>query len=92
MLDGHANTVGYYLFFWSSLHTKKLNVSLDSDVVHLNLAGTHLMIVNTAEAVSELFEHRSAIYSDRVRCNRQWMKLISNLDTLQPRLPMLVEL
>ena len=39
----------------------------DSDVIHLDLLGTHLLVVNTREAAFELFEKRSAIYSDRVR-------------------------
>jgi hypothetical protein len=38
----------------------------DSSVIHLNLTGTHLMIVNSADAAYELLEKRSAIYSDRV--------------------------
>jgi hypothetical protein len=39
----------------------------DSSLIHLNLSGTHLLIVNSAEAAYELFDKRSAIYSDRVR-------------------------
>jgi hypothetical protein len=37
-----------------------------SDVIHLNLLGTHLLVVNTPDAAVELFDKRSAIYSDRV--------------------------
>lgn len=66
-------------------------IGLESDVVHLNLAGTHLMIVNTQEAALELFERRSAIYSDRV-CPHLYASLVPNLIAFQPRLPMLVEL
>lgn len=40
---------------------------IDSDLIHLNLAGTHLVVVHSAEAAFELFEKRSGIYSDRPR-------------------------
>lgn len=43
------------------------NFVVDSDVLHLTVAGTHLVVVNSQEAAIELFEKRSAIYSDRVR-------------------------
>jgi hypothetical protein len=36
-----------------------------SDVIHLNMAGKHLVIVNTRVAAKELFDKRSAIYSSR---------------------------
>ncbi|KAA1467135.1 cytochrome P450 [Dentipellis sp. KUC8613] len=38
-----------------------------SDLVHMDLFGTHMIIVNSAKAAHELFEKRSAIYSDRHR-------------------------
>ncbi|KAJ7664304.1 cytochrome P450 [Mycena rosella] len=38
-----------------------------SDVVHLNVFGTDILVVNSAEAASALFGHKSAIYSDRPR-------------------------
>lgn len=41
-------------------------LGVDSDVIHLNLAGTHLLVVNSYEAAFELFERRSAIYNDKV--------------------------
>ncbi|KAK0497945.1 cytochrome P450 [Armillaria luteobubalina] len=37
----------------------------DSDIIHLNLMGTCLIVVNTREAARELFDRRSAIYSDK---------------------------
>ncbi|KZT68589.1 cytochrome P450 [Daedalea quercina L-15889] len=37
----------------------------DSDVIYLNLAGTPVVILNSADAAYELFERRSALYSDR---------------------------
>ena len=36
-----------------------------SDIIYLNLAGTPVIVVNTAEAAHELFEKRSSFYSDR---------------------------
>ncbi|KAN0135349.1 Cytochrome P450 [Lactarius tabidus] len=37
----------------------------DSDIVHATALGTHIIVLNSAKAVHELFEKRSAIYSDR---------------------------
>jgi hypothetical protein len=39
----------------------------DSDIVHATALGTHIIVLNSAKAVHELFEKRSAIYSDRCR-------------------------
>ncbi|KAH9067504.1 cytochrome P450 [Lactarius vividus] len=36
-----------------------------SDVVHVDVLGTHMVIVNSAKAANELFDKRSSIYSDR---------------------------
>ncbi|KAJ7792939.1 cytochrome P450 [Mycena olivaceomarginata] len=38
-----------------------------SDVVHMNVLGTDILVVNSAQAASALFGHKSAIYSDRPR-------------------------
>ncbi|KAK0462940.1 cytochrome P450 [Desarmillaria tabescens] len=38
----------------------------NSDIIHLDLMGTNLIVVNTREAARELFDKRSAIYSDRI--------------------------
>ncbi|TFK38145.1 cytochrome P450 [Crucibulum laeve] len=40
---------------------------LDSDIIHLNLAGTPMIVLNSRKATHELLERRSAIYSDRPR-------------------------
>ncbi|KAG7447374.1 cytochrome P450 [Guyanagaster necrorhizus] len=37
----------------------------NSDIIHLNLMGTSLIVINSREAARELFDKRSAIYSDR---------------------------
>ena len=39
----------------------------DSDVLHLNLLGTDHIMLNSSEAISDLLDKRSAIYSGRVR-------------------------
>ena len=44
--------------------------SVDSDVVYLNLLGADHIILNSNEAISDLLDKRSALYSDRVRASR----------------------
>ena len=39
----------------------------DSDVLYLNLLGADHVILNSSEAISDLLDKRSSIYSDRVR-------------------------
>ncbi|KAF8467541.1 cytochrome P450 [Russula ochroleuca] len=39
----------------------------NSDIVHVNSLGTHVIVLNSAKAVHELFEKRSSIYSDRLK-------------------------
>ena len=41
--------------------------TVDSDIVHVSALGTHVVVLNSAKAVHELFEKRSSIYSDRCR-------------------------
>ncbi len=38
---------------------------VDSDIVYMNLAGTHVVILNSAEHISEILDKRSAISSNR---------------------------
>ena len=44
-----------------------ISTFVDSDVLHLKLLGAHNVILNSSEAISDLLDKRSAIYSDRVR-------------------------
>jgi hypothetical protein len=37
----------------------------DSDIIHLNVAGTSVIVLSSLEAAVNLLEKRSAIYSDR---------------------------
>ena len=41
--------------------------SVGSDIVHTTVLGTHIIALNSAKAMHELFEKRSSIYSDRCR-------------------------
>lgn len=40
----------------------------ESDIIYLNLAGTLVIVVNSAQAAHDLFEKRSSLYSDRYVC------------------------
>ncbi|KAI9449573.1 cytochrome P450 [Lactarius psammicola] len=44
---------------------EKWSDQFGSDVVHVDVLGTHMVIVNSAKAANELFDKRSSIYSDR---------------------------
>ncbi|TFY82421.1 hypothetical protein EWM64_g1591 [Hericium alpestre] len=37
----------------------------NSDILHADVFGTHIVVVNSAKAANELFDKRSTIYSDR---------------------------
>lgn len=39
---------------------------IDTDIIHVNVAGTSIIVLDTAEAVTELFERRSSQYSNRL--------------------------
>jgi hypothetical protein len=38
---------------------------LGSDIVHVELFGTHIVVLNSEKAATDLLEKRSSIYSDR---------------------------
>ncbi|KAH9478040.1 Cytochrome P450 monooxygenase 98 [Psilocybe cubensis] len=40
--------------------------TFDSDVLHLSVAGSHFIILNSFKAANDLFEKRSSIYSSRI--------------------------
>ncbi|KDN38298.1 hypothetical protein RSAG8_09597, partial [Rhizoctonia solani AG-8 WAC10335] len=44
----------------------ELGKQLNSDIIYLNLLGQPLIILNSAQAASELFERHSASHSDRI--------------------------
>ncbi|CAK5284897.1 unnamed protein product, partial [Mycena citricolor] len=45
----------------------KWSKEYDSDIIHLSALGTSFVVLSSAEAVKELFEKRSAVYSSRVQ-------------------------
>ncbi|KAJ7829406.1 cytochrome P450 [Mycena olivaceomarginata] len=48
--------------------SKKTNtIFIDSDVLHLNVAGTSIIVLSSAEAANDLLEKKANIYSDRAR-------------------------
>jgi hypothetical protein len=50
---------------FSESHRHPDLLSLGSDVVHISIFGTHIVILNSAKAASDLLDGRSALYSDR---------------------------
>jgi len=60
--------------------------TIDFDIVHANSLGTHVIVLNSAKAVRELFEKRSSIYSDRYGVRRSSMSMLTGRD-LQPEGP-----
>jgi len=54
--------------FAHTAHVYKLTPgSPDTDVLYLNVLGADQIVLNSNEAISDLLDKRSAIYSDRVR-------------------------
>ncbi|KAJ7658590.1 cytochrome P450 [Mycena rosella] len=50
---------------WEAYHawSKECN----SDIIHIDAAGTSIVVLSSMEAVRDLFDRRSSLYSDRVR-------------------------
>ncbi|KAJ7693215.1 cytochrome P450 [Mycena rosella] len=50
---------------WEAYHewSKKLN----SDIIHVDVAGMSIVVLSSMEAIRDLFEKRSSLYSDRPR-------------------------
>jgi hypothetical protein len=42
-----------------------MTLMIETDILHLNMAGSHIIILNSAKAATELLEKRSAVFSDR---------------------------
>ncbi|KAJ7065520.1 cytochrome P450 [Mycena amicta] len=49
---------------WEVYH--QWNQEYNSDIIHLDVAGTSFIVLDSIEAIRDLFERRSSIYSDRV--------------------------
>ncbi|KAF9457689.1 cytochrome P450 [Collybia nuda] len=52
-------------FEWKTYH--KWCKELNTDIIHLDVAGTSIVVLDTSEAATELLEKRSSIYSGRAR-------------------------
>ncbi|KAF8960416.1 cytochrome P450 [Flammula alnicola] len=52
-------------FEWQTYH--KWSKELGTDIMHLNIAGTRLIVLDTSEVATDLLEKRSSIYSGRAR-------------------------
>ncbi|KAJ7065512.1 cytochrome P450 [Mycena amicta] len=50
---------------WEAYH--QWSQEYNSDIIHLDVAGTSIVVLESVEAIRELFERRSSIYSDRAR-------------------------
>ncbi|KAF9457683.1 cytochrome P450 [Collybia nuda] len=50
---------------WETYH--KWCEEHNSDIIHLDVAGTSIVVLDTSEAVTELLERRSSLYSGRAR-------------------------
>lgn len=64
-MNGRSNMVSGERFPSSFSLADKSFLELGSDIIHLNIAGSSLVVVDTAEAANELFDKRSSIYSSR---------------------------
>jgi len=67
-----GNMVGNCQFRGFSSHTVDYRApgTVDTGVLHLKLPGTEMVVLSTSEAVSDLLDQRSVIYSDKVRAHR----------------------
>ncbi|KAJ8695766.1 hypothetical protein PTI98_005695 [Pleurotus ostreatus] len=52
-------------FQWIQYH--EWSKQYNSDIIHLNVAGSSIVVIDTAEAANDLFDKRSSIYSSRPR-------------------------
>ncbi|KAJ7211168.1 cytochrome P450 [Mycena pura] len=50
---------------WEAYH--KWSQELNSDIIHLDAAGTSIVVLSSMEAIRDIFEERSSLYSGRVR-------------------------
>jgi hypothetical protein len=46
-------------------HCSKLTSPSDSDILHVDAAGTSIVVLSSMEAINDLFDKRSSLYSDR---------------------------
>lgn len=71
-------------------HSNPFN--LDTDVLYLNSFGRSTVVINSLEAAQEIFERRSAIYSERYALRVFYRYPGSYTEAYRPRFTMLNEL
>ncbi len=54
LILNHHRIIGFIFFLY-----------LGSDIIHAELFGTHLVVLNSEKAATDLLDKRSSIYSDR---------------------------
>jgi hypothetical protein len=67
MANQHSPTPHLYQYFRSLAQHFSIT---GTDVLYLNAPGMHMVVLSSLEAISDLLDQRSAIYSDRVRSHR----------------------
>lgn len=55
-----------YSEFWPFQSYSQVLIFVDSDIVHLSVAGLSVIVLDTLDAAEELLVGRSTIYSDRL--------------------------
>jgi hypothetical protein len=50
---------------WSLLFPAAEPLAVDSDIIHLQVFGFHLIVCNSKDVADDLLDKRSSIYSDR---------------------------
>ena len=69
--------------------THNLIPCAETEVVYLSMFGTNIVVLNSSEAIADLLDKRSAIYSDKVAACVGFLRSTSNAPSQQPRSPML---
>jgi hypothetical protein len=60
-----SRDLGAFPYCWSLLLDADELLSVDSDIIHLQVFGFHLIVCNSKGVADDLLDKRSAIYSDR---------------------------
>ena len=65
--------------------THNLIPRAETEVMYLNMFGTNIVVLNSSEAVADLMDKRSAIYSDKVAASITLLWSTSNAIVAPPR-------
>jgi hypothetical protein len=60
-----SKEIGTRLWFVVCAHRRNLFPPKGSEILHLEAAGQHIIVLDNAEAANELLEKRSSLYSNR---------------------------